>query len=300
MEEYSWFVAKDRQQVDGEFSTADVLGMMDDSPKSSFMVWRAGMDTWVSPDTLPEFVSETEQTRALEAQVAEVPEAPEEPEVMEEDESEPELAAPEGDLELGTEPSMQEPEPAPALELEPEAEVLDAAIEPEGTESADQAPTQVEEPSPESLARPTMAAPVDPALRKKPIRPARAPRKAAPRSAGIVSTLKGLLDFRFETMIGRDVIRVVYLLLTVVIGFALAGMLVSGLGSIIAGLRFSSASGVIIGLLTLLGAPILAAVELALIRVGLEVVIVLFKIHDNTTALADRVEKIEKNAQLDS
>jgi hypothetical protein len=70
-------------------------------------------------------------------------------------------------------------------------------------------------------------------------------------------------------------------------------MLVSAGGSILAGLRFSSFGTVLTGLLLLLASPIIAALYLALFRVGLEVVVVLFRIFENTSDLIDRVERLE-------
>lgn len=281
MEEYSWFVAKDRQQLDGEHSTADVLGMLQESPGSSFMVWRAGMDAWAPPEDLPEFQQESEETRALEmpAPDSETSEADEESAGTEEasgeaaaEEEVPSVAEPEDEpVPEPEEPAADEPEESPALEPEPEERV------------------------PASVANPTIATPVKP-VAPEPRRPA--PRSSSPRSAqpakGWQATLKGLLDFKFETLIGRDVAKIVYILVMVVAGLVALLMAVSGLGTIITGIRFGSVVPILGGLVTIAVAPIIALLYLAIFRLAIEVVIVIFGIHEKTSTLAERLEALEK------
>jgi len=102
---------------------------------------------------------------------------------------------------------------------------------------------------------------------------------AAPPASGR-GFFAALFDFQFRSLITTRIIRIVFVLLLVLIAvFTLSGAASSfGLMSV----------SPLTGLLTLLGSLVGGAVAVVLTRVGLEVVIVLFRISDDLSAIRAR------------
>lgn len=98
------------------------------------------------------------------------------------------------------------------------------------------------------------------------------------------SAFKGLLDFKFETLVAPKLIRTLYLVLAVVCALGALGGILSGLRMLVTGFRFDSFFVILTGLVMAVLAPLLALVYLALVRVLLEGVQVLFQ-------LKERLEK---------
>lgn len=92
----------------------------------------------------------------------------------------------------------------------------------------------------------------------------------------------GLFDFGFSEFITAKVIRILYILGMVLIGLLTLGNLVSSIATMASGL--SAFTGVLWFLLT----PVIAVVATILLRVGLELLIVVFRISDDLSALRRR------------
>ncbi len=125
--------------------------------------------------------------------------------------------------------------------------------------------------------------------------PAPAPYAPAPRTthpaaaAGTVAggvmaedagALKGLLDFRFETLIAPKLIRLLYVIIMVLAGLAALGGILSGLQTMVSGIRFGMFFMIVTGLVMIVLGPVIAVFYLALMRVLLEGVHVLFQLKD--------------------
>ncbi len=100
--------------------------------------------------------------------------------------------------------------------------------------------------------------------------------------------VRSLFDLSFSSFVTPKMIKVFY-----VIGFLLAalgalGALVSGVGSLVSGLRYSRWGFAFLGLIWTLLSPVIFIVELALVRMFLEVVMVLFKIKEDLDILAGK------------
>jgi len=100
--------------------------------------------------------------------------------------------------------------------------------------------------------------------------------------------VRSLFDLKFEAFITPKMITTFYVLGMILVGIGLLAMLFTGLGSIISGFRFSRWGMVFIGLLWLVLAPVLSIIYLAFFRMFFELVMVLFKIKDGVTTIADR------------
>lgn len=85
----------------------------------------------------------------------------------------------------------------------------------------------------------------------------------------------GLFDFNFTRFVTKSVIKGLYILIFALIALVVLGVVVAG---------FSD--GVGSGLILLVLAPLVGLVYLLFARVGLEVIIVLFRIADYTAKLA--------------
>ncbi len=142
-------------------------------------------------------------------------------------------------------------------------------------------------PAPEPTPLPAPAP--EPAPAPRPLHPAaQRPSPAAAAIGGLVgedaSAFKGLLDFKFETLVAPKLIRTLYLVLAVVCALGALGGVLSGLRMLVTGFRFDSFFVILTGLVMTVLAPLLALVYLALLRVLLEGVQVLFQ-------LKERLEK---------
>jgi Domain of unknown function (DUF4282)/GYF domain 2 len=106
------------------------------------------------------------------------------------------------------------------------------------------------------------------------------------KQAGI---LKSLLDFRFETFITGKIIPVVYIILVVVIVLAVIGaILVSGFGGLITAIRFKSFMAAVTAIGTIILAPLVGVLYLALLRIWFEFLIIVFRIKEDLTKLVER------------
>ncbi len=92
------------------------------------------------------------------------------------------------------------------------------------------------------------------------------------------SAFKGLLDFKFETLVAPKLIRILYMVLVVICGLAAVGGILSGLKTVVTGFRFDSFFMIVTGLVMTVLAPLLAAFYLALMRVILEGIKVIFQV----------------------
>ena len=92
--------------------------------------------------------------------------------------------------------------------------------------------------------------------------------------------LKGLLDFRFETLIAPKLIRLLYAVLVVLCGLGAVGGILSGLMSMVNGLRFGMFFMIVTGIVMMVIGPVVALFYLALMRTILEGVQVLFQIRE--------------------
>ena len=99
------------------------------------------------------------------------------------------------------------------------------------------------------------------------------------------SAFKGLLDFKFETLVAPKLIRVLYLVFAALCALGALGGIISGLKTVVTGFRFDSFFVIVTGLVMTVLAPVLAVVYLSLMRVVFEGVKVAFLVK----------EKLEKN-----
>jgi hypothetical protein len=98
--------------------------------------------------------------------------------------------------------------------------------------------------------------------------------------------IRSLFDLRFDSFVTPKLITVLYVLGMIVVGLALLAMIVSGFGSIILGFRIHAWGFTLKGLLLLVLSPVIAIIYLALIRMWLELVVVLFKIKESLETMA--------------
>ena len=109
---------------------------------------------------------------------------------------------------------------------------------------------------------------------------------AIKQQAGI---LKSLLDFRFEHFITGQIIPVIYVILAVVIALAVIGaILVSGFGGLYTAITFKSFTMAITAIGTIILAPLVGVLYLALVRIWFEFLIIVFRIKQDLTTLVDR------------
>jgi hypothetical protein len=120
-------------------------------------------------------------------------------------------------------------------------------------------------------------------------------KEAIKEQAGI---LKSLLDFRFQNFVTGKIIPIVYIILIVVIALGvLAAILVSGFGGLISAIRFESFTMAITALATIIIAPLVGVLYIALVRIWFEVLIIIFRIKEDLTKLVERSEpKQEKSS----
>jgi hypothetical protein len=100
------------------------------------------------------------------------------------------------------------------------------------------------------------------------------------------SSFSALFDFSLRRFITIRVVRIMYILAIVGISIATLGMLVTA---------FEASAG--LGILTLfVGAPIFFVLSLLAARVSLELIIVIFRIAENTSAMAGAVAEIKSDS----
>jgi len=190
MTEKSWHIAQDGRQVDGTQTLQEVADLVGSSPASSFLVWKDGMDQWLTPPEVPEIAA---------------------------------LLAP--------------PDP------------------------------------------PKVQAPAAP-----PSAPKQAPAQAGSFDLGAVRErmgfLRSLFDLKFESLVTPTMVTVLYAVAMVFVALGFLAMVFSGLGSIVSGIKYSNWGMAALGLIWTLLSPVLAILYLAMVRLFFEVVVVLFKIHD--------------------
>ena len=101
---------------------------------------------------------------------------------------------------------------------------------------------------------------------------------------------KSLLDFSFEQYVTPKLVRAIYMVITVLVAI---GVVLGVLGGIVSGLgamRFSFVTGLITLIVSVVLVPVLAVIYLAMARIFLETVTVLFKVKDDVHAIAQRKE----------
>jgi hypothetical protein len=139
-------------------------------------------------------------------------------------------------------------------------------------------------PAPAPAPAPTPApAPYAPAPRV--MHPAAERASAAGAAVGGIMTedagaLKGLLDFRFENLVAPKLIRVLYIVLVVLAGLGALGGILGGLNTMFQGIRFGVFGIIVTGLVMTVISPVIAVFYLALMRVMMEGVHVLFQIRE--------------------
>ena len=107
--------------------------------------------------------------------------------------------------------------------------------------------------------------------------------------------LKSLLDFRFETFITGKIIPIIYIILVIVIALAVVGaILVSGFGGLISAIKLESFTLAITALGTIILAPLIGVLYIALLRIWFEFLIIIFRIKQDLTTLVERSEPKEK------
>ncbi len=148
------------------------------------------------------------------------------------------------------------------------------------------APAPVAAPAPAPAAAPAPAPAPSPAPRHP---AAERPSAAAAAIGSFVgddaNAFKGLLDFKFETLVAPKLIRVLYLVFAALCALGALGGVISGLKTVVTGFRFDSFFVIVTGLVMTVLAPVLAVVYLSLMRVVFEGVKVAFLVK----------EKLEKN-----
>ena len=100
--------------------------------------------------------------------------------------------------------------------------------------------------------------------------------------------LKALFDFKFEAFVTPKMISALYVLSMVMIALGVLAMAFGAVAGIIAGIRFSGWGSALVSFLWLLLTPVVGILYLAFSRMFFEIVIVLFKIKDNTETMAGK------------
>ncbi len=127
-----------------------------------------------------------------------------------------------------------------------------------------------------------------------PVRHPAAPREAGPAAAAAAATgaamgsvmtedagaLKGLIDIKFENLVAPKLLRLLYVVLIVLCGLGALGGILSGLQTMVTGIRFGVFGVIVTGIVMMVIGPVLAVFYLALMRVLFEGVHVLFQIRE--------------------
>jgi hypothetical protein len=96
-----------------------------------------------------------------------------------------------------------------------------------------------------------------------------------------------LFDFSFSSLITTKIIKLVYIIATIVIALFSVIALLGGLVAIIAGAAVGHPGDVALGLLYMLLTPIFWLIYMILTRIYLELVIILFRIGEDVRRLVD-------------
>jgi len=91
---------------------------------------------------------------------------------------------------------------------------------------------------------------------------------------------RSLFDLKFESLVTPTMVTVLYAVAMVFVALGFLAMVFSGITSIVSGIRFGAWGMAFLGLVWTLLSPIISVIHLALVRLFFEVVVVLFKIHD--------------------
>lgn len=86
-----------------------------------------------------------------------------------------------------------------------------------------------------------------------------------PTSRSSAGGLKALFDFNFDTFVTPSIVKIVYVIATVLVAITTIGIAISGLT-----MMFRGGAAVLLGLLVLLASPIIGLVYLAFARMSLE------------------------------
>jgi hypothetical protein len=132
-------------------------------------------------------------------------------------------------------------------------------------------------------------------IMEQPVSHTRIDKDEIKKQAGI---LKTLLDFRFETFVTSKIIPVIYVILLIVIGLAVVGaILISGFGGLITAIKFESFVMGLTALGTIILAPLVGILYIALVRIWFEVLIIIFRIKEDLTTLVERSEAKEEKGE---
>lgn len=91
---------------------------------------------------------------------------------------------------------------------------------------------------------------------------------------------RSLFDLKFDRLVTPTMVTVLYAVAMVFVALAFLAMFFSGLTTIITGIRYSNWGMAFMGLVWTLLSPVLSVIYLAMVRLFFEVVVVLFKIHE--------------------
>lgn len=144
-------------------------------------------------------------------------------------------------------------------------------------------------PAPAAAASPPKASPASPASSSSAAPAAASALRSA--ASGVdfkqqAGFLKALFDFKFESFVTPKMISALYLLSMILIALGVLAMMVSSIFGIITAFRFGGIGGAIMPFFMLLLSPVFGILYLAFARMFFELVIVLFKIKDNTEKMA--------------
>lgn len=135
---------------------------------------------------------------------------------------------------------------------------------------------------------PAPAAPLGPSIEAQAAARAQQMRETVQQDAKF---FKGLVDPSFETLITPKIIRTLYILAMVLVGLAALGFLFTGVKTLFSGIRYGFGGIAITGIAMIVLAPVVAVIYLALMRVGFEIAITLFRIKDYLQEIAERDRK---------
>ncbi|MEO6324853.1 MAG: DUF4282 domain-containing protein [Thermoanaerobaculia bacterium] len=154
-----------------------------------------------------------------------------------------------------------------------------------------------EEPAPRVASAPRPASVPPPRATASAASPAAAPGRAASVRAALpvsadqlqeqAGIFKALLDTSFNTLLTPKLVKAVYLLVMVVMVLAVAGGILASLAGFAAG----PARGMMGLAVSVIIFPLIAVLYLALFRMGLEVIMAIFKIKEYTGVLAEQARR---------
>jgi Domain of unknown function (DUF4282) len=98
---------------------------------------------------------------------------------------------------------------------------------------------------------------------------------------------KALFDVSFNTLLTPKLIKAVYILVMAILGLTVAGLILMSL----AGFKGGFVTGLVGLLVSLVVVPLVALLYLAMVRMGLEVIMAIFKIKEYAGVLADKARQ---------